>query len=87
MQNERLLQDLRADPPSTTNVNVRIAYHMTDRARMLSSKQEQQYEAYAGLLTRRANVAQRPTNVVDHVVEQIPFCWAKHVIMCIRDRE
>lgn len=40
-QNERLLQDLRADPASMTNASVRIAYHMTDRARVLSSKQEQ----------------------------------------------
>jgi len=26
---------------STTNASMRVAYHMTDRARMLSSKQEQ----------------------------------------------
>jgi hypothetical protein len=74
-QNERLLQDLRADPPSTTNASVRIAYHMTDRPRVLSSKQEQEYEVYAGLFTRRVNMAQRPTNMVD------PCCRADAVLL------
>ena len=39
--NERLRLDLKADPPSITNANVRIAYHVTDGAKMLSREQEQ----------------------------------------------